>query len=164
MFAVCIVLLWIYETLITTWDYTGHNLEIACNKLSCIKKMCPDLWFDSCKRPPAVSDPKFLPFGLSRTGDSTVVSNLYKCPCSRLGPKFAYSLYGVFVGLLRQSISMTQTKKLARTTWPETHRPRGIMRGLGTKVEPVEAKNAPYVRVTYSSPQYVSQGEKPHLL
>ena len=66
-----------------------------------------DLWFDSCKRPPAVSDPKFLPFGLSRTGDSTVVSNLYKCPCSRLGPKFAYSLYGVFVGLLRQSISRT---------------------------------------------------------
>ena len=66
-----------------------------------------DLWFDSCKRPPAVSDPKFLPFGLSLTGDSTVVSNLYKCPCSRIGPKFAYSLYGVFVGLLRQSISMT---------------------------------------------------------
>ena len=66
-----------------------------------------DLWFDSCKRPPAVSDPNFLPFGLSLTGDSTVVSNLYICPCSRLGPKFAYSLYGVFVGLLRQSISMT---------------------------------------------------------
>ena len=80
-----------------------------------------DLWFDSCKRPPAVSDPKFLPFGLSLTGDSTVVSNLYICPCSRLGPKFAYSLYGVFLGLLRQ--------------------------------------NAPYVRVTYSSPHQESQGE-----
>ena len=34
----------VYETLITTWDYTGRNLEIACNKLSSIKKMCSDLF------------------------------------------------------------------------------------------------------------------------
>lgn len=33
------------------------------------------------------------------------------------------------------------------------------MRGLGTRLEPVEAKNAPYVRVTYRSPHQESQGE-----
>ena len=67
-----------------------------------------DLWFDSCKRPPAVSDHQVFTFWVVAYGRvTTVVSNLYKCPCSRLGPKFAYSLYGVFVGLLRQSISMT---------------------------------------------------------
>ena len=67
-----------------------------------------DLWFDSCKRPPAVSDHQVFTFWVVAYGRvTTVVSNLYKCPCSRLGPKFAYSLYGVFVGLLRQSISRT---------------------------------------------------------
>ena len=103
----------VYETLITTWNYRGRNLEIAYNELSSIKKMCPDLFSEetcgsilvSGHLPKAIT--KFLHFGLSLTGGSTVVSNLYKCACSRLGPKFAYSLYGVFLGLLRQSISMT---------------------------------------------------------
>ena len=43
-------------------------------------------------------------------------------------------LYGVFPGLLGQGISVTyqrrtaRRRKLARTTWPETHRPRVIMK------------------------------------
>ena len=34
----------IQKTLLTTWNYTCRNLDIACNELSSIKQMCLDLF------------------------------------------------------------------------------------------------------------------------
>ena len=57
------MLLRMYEELsVTTWNYTYPNLDITCNKLSYEVDMTgplherATLWFNSCKRPPPISN------------------------------------------------------------------------------------------------------------
>ena len=71
----------IQRTLGTTWNYTYPNLDFACNKLSFIKKMCPDLFLEETPSgsilvndylPYAAT--QYLHFSWSLMGGSTVFS------------------------------------------------------------------------------------------
>ena len=71
----------IQRTLGTTWNYTYPNLDFACNKLSFIKKMCPDLFLEETPYGSILVNDylpytatQYLHFSWSLMGGSTVFS------------------------------------------------------------------------------------------
>ena len=86
----------------TTWNYTCHNLDIACNKLSSIilsRYAGPllgkgSLCFDSCKRPPPVSDHSVFAFWVVAYGRFDC-----SCKCTYDLVKIKNWSYNVYSGI-----------------------------------------------------------------
>ena len=78
------------ELLVTTWNNTWRDLEIACNKIVFDKVDVPGpllgrgpLWLDSCKRPPPVSDHQLKVFAFWVV--AYITGGLTVCPIKNYG-------------------------------------------------------------------------------